>query len=523
MKRGNNLKNVYFLCYSRYVILVAYILKKTLHENDKVTLIISDGMANEEHLSEYISGTGLWDDVILFHEEGEEPIWVENEVKRFVNTHSIDYFYVAHIMRCASHFFLKYLKHDTEINMFDEGCITLDWISSYNYYTRNGLEAGWVDFDFERVDNIYSFFPSITTAFGKAIVKGIELESIISDQFIDEINLLFNYKYKKETVDILFIDNNGATAGLYSKEYEKYCINNVLGYKNTDNCYIKIKPSENKEVLKEKYGKYNVKFINGGMVPFEVIYLNMIKFGCIPKMIIAVNSAMIWNMAVINQIMNIKLDIVLLVKIMSEYYIDNELADETKFIINRYISSLNVGNDIYIPSTWEELYDIFSERCNLFKETNKDGLLLYEHEWLKSQYMNMLRKEKYIYNPRIYILNKWLDSIYDGKSIADYFRNRGVSKVILYGVGYFGNLFIKAVRGTELTIEFIIQTHVDTSEKMLGDIEIYSLSSYAGIKEQYRYPILITAVGKENEIKKLIVENDIKNEIIMFRDIVDAI
>lgn len=517
------MKNVYFLCYSRYVILVAYILKKTLHENDKVTLVISDGMANEEHLSEYIGGTGLWDDVILFHEEGEEPVWVENEVKRFINAHSIDYFYVAHIMRCASHFFLKYLKHDTEINMFDEGCITLDWISSYNYHTRDGLEAGWVDFDFDRVDNIYSFFPSITTAFGKAIVKGIELESIISSQFIDEINLLFNYKYKKETVDILFVDSNGSTAGLFSKEYEKYCIDNVLGTINTDNCYIKIKPSESKEVLKEKYGKYNVKFINGGMVPFEVIYLNMIRFGCVPQMIIAVNSAMIWNMAKMNRIMNIKLDIVLLVKIMSECYIDNELADETKSIINRYISNLNFENDIYIPSTWEELYDIFSESSNLFKETNKDGLLLYENKWFKSQYMNMIRNEKYIYNLRIYILNKWLDSIYDGKLVVDYFGNKGVSKIILYGVGYFGNLFIKAVRGTKLTIELIIKTQVSASEKMLGDIEICSLSSYVEIKDQYRYPILITAVGQENEIKKIIAENDIKNEIIIFRDIVDAI
>lgn len=515
------MKNVYFLCYSRYVIFVAYILKKTLHQNDKVTLIISDGTANEENISEHIRSTGLWDEVILFHEKGEKPASVEKEVIEFVNSHNIDYFYVAHIMRCASHFFMKYLKENTEINMFDEGCITLDWISSYHFFTQKGLATGWVDFDFERVNNIYSFFPTITKAFGKAVVKPIELESIISNQFIDELNLLFDYEYKKENVEVLFIDSNGASAGFYTTEYEQHYIDNVLRHINTDNCYIKIKPSESKKVIEDKYGKYNVKFIHGGMVPFEVIYLNMIKSDCFPEMIITVNSAIIWNMLLINQIKHIKLDIVLLIKAISEYYIDDYWVDEAMLNINSYMSSLNSGNEIHIPSTWGEVYDIFSSRRELFKDFEKDELMEYELKWLRSQYMNLLRKERYITNPRFYILNKWFDSIYSGKTIVDYFRKKNIQKIILYGIGYFGDIFIKAVRETELEIEFIIVTNV--GEPQIIDIPIYSLYSYKEIKEQYQYPILITAIGRENEVKELLIKNEIHNEIILFSDIVDAL
>ena len=44
------MKKVYFLCYSRYGIFVAYLLRKALHQNDESVLIISDDMSNEDNI-----------------------------------------------------------------------------------------------------------------------------------------------------------------------------------------------------------------------------------------------------------------------------------------------------------------------------------------------------------------------------------------------------------------------------------------------------------------------------------------
>lgn len=517
------MKKVYFLCYSRYGIFVAYLLRKALHQNDESVLIISDDMSNEDNISEHIRNTGLWDEVILFREKGQEPAVVGKRVNNFVNSHEIDCFYVAHIMRCASHFFTKYLHKDTEINVFDEGTITMDLLGNYNLYTRSGLRTGWVEFEFARVNNIYSFFAMITKPFGKAVVKQIEMKNIINTQFVEELNQQFDYAYKQEKIDVLYVDTNGASAGLYTKEYEQYCINNVLEYINTEKCYIKIKPSESKKVIQEKYGKYNVRFIHGGMVPFEVIYLNMIKSGCFPKLIITVSTTMIWNMLLINQAKHIDMKMILLLDLMSECYIDEHWRIEELDSTKKYLQCLNCEDKVYLPKDWGELYAIFEKYKDFFKMPKKDEWKERELVWFKRQYMKLLREEKYVTKPRFLTLHKWVDSLYQGKAIANYFEKRNIHKIIMYGIGYYGDIFLKAMRGTRLNIELIIVTNISEPQFMVSDIQVCSLDSYKEKKEQYPYPILITAVGKDNEIKEILDKNKIDNEIILFKDIIDKL
>lgn len=69
-----------------------------------------------------------------------------------------------------------------------------------------------------------------------------------------------------------------------------------------------------------------------------------------------------------------------------------------------------------------------------------------------------------------YILNLWLTHKEDGKEIVTYFEKMNYHRIAIYGVGYLGKHLIKELKGTEITIDYVI----DKKEKELtNDIDIY--------------------------------------------------
>ena len=509
-------KNVYFLCYSRYVIFVAYILKEMLFKDDKVHLIIPDSTHNYDGLVEQMERSKCWDEVLPFQEIDDIGI-VKQRVKDFVQHNKIDIFFVAHIMRSASHFFTKYLPDTTEINMFDEGCITLDFLGIYKNYCRHGLADGWTNFHFKRIRNIYSFFPDITKAFFQAKVKGIEFSYIINKEFVEKINRMYEYEYIRQDIEILYIDSNLATAGLYSHSYDQFCIDNILENIDCSKCYVKRKPAVKEYELYKKYEKYNIRYIEGGMVPFEIIYLNMIINDNLPQLIICTNSAAIWNINYLNVIFKRKLDIVVLIDIVKTYYWDVNFREDVQRRLQLYNTYFPENYKVISPKTWDELYD-FMERYHFFIKPDINIIKERELECIKKEYLEICHRELHFYRPRFKEAYNWIKQLAQGKSVDEKLLNSNEKKIVVYGVGDFAKLFLESIDKKQIHIECFIVTKASEEKKYKG-IKILSVNEFIIDENINKLPILISAVGSEEEIKYILREKEFLGKIYTFSDL----
>ena len=80
-----------------------------------------------------------------------------------------------------------------EVNFFDEGSISVDWLSGYRYWTRNGLPKGMPEFDFNRAENFYVLFPEATAEIGRAKIEGIDIGAVLNDNLektVADLNLI---------------------------------------------------------------------------------------------------------------------------------------------------------------------------------------------------------------------------------------------------------------------------------------------------------------------------------------------
>lgn len=350
------MRKIYFLCYSRYVMMIAYMIKELYHKNDECVMIISDEIANENGIIEHVAHQGLWNNVVRLEEKNKSYHEINRVVDEFINNHQIDVFYTAHIMRYASHYFVEKLNEATKINMYDEGIISLDIISGYKEWCKKIHKEGMVEFRFDRIKKFFVLFPQITTSFGNVQIEGINIHGLITNaNFVNDLNNLFQYEHELFDKKFLIIDADIAVQGDVSQEYENMCASkliNILGAK--DSC-IKIKPSEKIEVITKKYNHSDVSFISNGLVPFEVQYLNWIVSKKYPKVIVAFPTTLIWNMLLINENFDVdEMEFISIAKIMSKEYFDSSIATNMLNKIEKYKTCFSNVDNINIPKDWDE-------------------------------------------------------------------------------------------------------------------------------------------------------------------------
>ena len=517
-------KNIVFLCYSRYVLFVAYCLKVLLHKNDVCTLIISDVINNENGIIEHIKKLGFWDRVIEFNENGIKIDQIVDNVKQFIESEEIDIFYTANILRCASHSFVHFLKANTEVNMFDEGIISLDLLGGYNFFETKVKRVGNIEFDFSRISKFYVFFPSITKKFGDVQVESINIARLLHqniERFIEQLNELFDYHYVIKNKKIMFIDSDMASQGSITQEYENHCIDNIMKIVSVNQCIVKLKPSISQKMFEMKYSKYNLKFFNEGNVPFEVVYLNAMINNDLPELIIALPTTAIWNINLINQEMGIKnIDIVSLSAIMYKYFYSPGNGDDMMDKLQKYQTCFNSSYVVRLPKTWNELYEYINNKYDNYCKKEIKMWDTYEYEWLIQEYnrLSLLYMENEI-RIRNSVLTKWVSMNIRGIKIEQFFLDKGIDNIILYGYGIFGKLFIEAIDGLKFKIQYIIKSTVTEKEKYINNIPIISVEEYSVQTKDSTIPILITAVGKETEIFHIINTRRIKNKVYRFMDI----
>lgn len=65
-----------------------------------------------------------------------------------------------------------------------------------------------------------------------------------------------------------------------------------------------------------------------------------------------------------------------------------------------------------------------------------------------------LRMERNLSN--MLVFNDWLEYIYKGNRIEQYFKDNQYSKIIIYGDGYIGSRLLQALSGTEIEIAAVM-------------------------------------------------------------------
>lgn len=495
-------KNILFFCYSRYVIFMAYLLRKQLGEENTYTLLISDTIEKENGIAEYLNELGIWQKVSLFHEKGRTSEEVKNAIAEYIQNNSIDVFFVSHIMRCSSHWFVKMLPNDTEVNLFDEGIISLDLLNGYKYWSRRGLPSGWPEFDFERINNFFVLYPSITKSVGKAKIRALDLDRLLKSNLegiVNELNLMFNYTYEPIEEDIVIIDADIAVQGSVTQEYENYCVENMLRDLDIEKCIVKIKPSVSERLINEKYGKYNLKFMNNGVVPFEVIYLNCIIHNQLPKMFIAFPTTLLWNLILINQILQIaSCKMISIANIMKDYYHVPGNAEDMMERIKQYQRCFGSEYMVELPETWSG----YVECIRNVSLSNEEMLSIErsEKKWLLNMYHHNLNNSgtSDFFKKRSTVLYKWLRAVYEEKQFSSFFEQEGIDKIVIYGSGEFALLLYQELKNSNVQITDVIKTTVGEEEYFYTH-RVIDLQAYMEKHYKKNVPVVLTAVGRENE------------------------
>lgn len=516
-----HMKNIFFLCHSRYTIFVAYFIKKIYHEKDHCTLIVSDWIEDSDIFAD--NSNKIWDRVIMLEEKIVEPSEVKKNVIDLIEKYEINVFYISHVMQCASHFFSHYLKEDIEVNLIDEGIISLDLLRGYEHFSRKGLPFGWMDFSFNRIDNFYVLYPQITKKIGNATIIKLDLKKMLTERLeetVNDLNYLFNYQYIPLDSKILFVDSDLAAQHYITQKYENHCIDNVMHYLNIAECTVKIKPSLSEDMLKIKYGKYSLKFLTGGNIPFEIIYLNCLIHRDMIPIIIALPTTLIWNLILINESCEIEnCSIISLAEIMYFHFFDIEEGKDMLNKVYAYQSCFRKGYEARIPKTWDDFFDEISsknknlciaDRCNFMEE---------EYQWEVEQ-NRLFYLEEMIFSAKYQVIKRWFFLEMNKVPIYQFFLDRGIKHIVLYGMGVFGNLLMQNIDQQQVVIDCIILTK--ENPRLKTEIPICLVSQYKQEAED-RVPILITAVGKEKEVIDIIHQNNIKNQILSFSEIMRSL
>lgn len=65
------------------------------------------------------------------------------------------------------------------------------------------------------------------------------------------------------------------------------------------------------------------------------------------------------------------------------------------------------------------------------------------------------------------LFNSWLEFIYSGGSIDQYFHNHGYKKIMIYGNGYIGKRLSQALLGTDIEVVAVMDKEVSSDKEKL--------------------------------------------------------
>lgn len=523
-----------FLCFSKYVVFVAYAIKNIYHYQDECILILSDSAQQfDEKFARNVKASGIWSDVITLKEFNEETSEIEYQVDELLRQ-DINCFYIANIMRCSCHYLTYRAAPDVEIIVMDEGSSTLNLADEYKFWIRKGLPLQWKEFNFEKINKMRVFFPEITKNPTNIPIEFIDLKQLFTVktpyEIVKEINFMFSYQYKELERSIILIDTHISKTNEYSTEFENYCANQILCMLEPGNIIIKSAPSDSMEYVLDKYPFDEISVYAEKDIPFEVIYLNYIVNRNLPKMVISMPSTLIWNINLLHQAMEIQdVEMISLVGIVKDF---NCIPERRKKFWKEQLLYNSVFKEKYkvkIPFDWYALLQIFQTYDQLKEQKTEQDLLKEDNFFLRSSYVKVLEKRNEQSDHTQFLLKKqnaYMDILYKilrlknhGTNLSQILKEQDISEVVIYGTGIIGKTLYEELKESKITIQCFAQT-----EK--GDYSAIDDKMVLGVDElkdfiQESTVIIITMPFLLEEMKHVLLKYRIRNRVVSLFDMVN--
>lgn len=364
------MQHVAFLAHSVYTIFTSYIVKRQYFDRQKSILILSDDMAEVVKIYHYAVQSGVWDIVIMLNEHGKNKRNVARQLDVILKKYEIAAFCIANLWRKATHYLSNALSAQQKLIMIDEGTATFDLKYTYNYYWESMGHTidNFGEFHFDRVDVIIGVMPQLIKYPFDVIVKRMNIAEVFlqdKERTVSELNTIFGYQYKPIKETYMLIDNDFKDAMLNADEKNmRMQCSKLLENKKV---WIKIKPCMGMAKIKERYllGDNCVYF--NEMVPFEVIYLNIIFNRDIIPDIIMFPTSIMMNIVHINLGLDIKgVRMILLYNLLLKHGVYWKEKRMYWYFLGRYLRVLIRKNMISNPKTWKKAAQLVS---NYSKDT----------------------------------------------------------------------------------------------------------------------------------------------------------
>ena len=95
------------------------------------------------------------------------------------------------------------------------------------------------------------------------------------------------------------------------------------------------------------------------------------------------------------------------------------------------------------------------------------------------------------------LLNQWLITKQDGKSILDYFHRNGIKSIAIYGMSYVGERVYDELKDTDVTVKYAIDKN---AENIYADVDIILPDE----DMEYVDAIIVTPVLFFDEIEEML-------------------
>lgn len=389
---------ILFKCTSAYTVFISVVLSELYYSNDYRVLLISDTNKPLMNFIDSFKSTSIWDETVILNEGSFEKSDVEKQVFNILENYSIDIFHLF-LYDLYSLTFMKYIPKKTKIILTEEGTMTYQPLKHYKedfekfkenkdlFQNINDLKMDW-----ERIDEIFLFEPRLFDRSINKPVKKIDIEYLLKDytkrnDLVNKLNKLFSYSLKKKDYEIVYFDTYLCNRNYISLDYEKYYLKNIIDIIRKYNYIIKLHPNEEKDFYKIRYNNITVNIESNSLVPWEVIYLNIIHYYPDKRLIlISTCSTSMYNTQIIGKSVFNNIYIIYLSKITKDYLLDSKTLDFEINNIKRF-KELSYNSKIYTPENFTEfrkiIDDIYNEKRTYVINYEENIELL----WLRNEYL----------------------------------------------------------------------------------------------------------------------------------------
>jgi predicted HAD superfamily hydrolase len=361
-------KRVIFDASTPYQLLTNIIISKNYYSSDiKILLLHKSRFEDIENLHKRLVDSDLFDEVYIMKEVANYPVMLPillDQIAQY-DLCSADIFHFSSYSSVFSTKIYNSIKDSAKIYLTEEGLASYNLARSYQEYidTFDGkIRADKIDLD--RIDKIFVYNKELFMSDIDIPLEQINVDNIFDNrEFIEKLNYIFDYKYKKIKEHNIFFTQNFLAYNVVSKE-DIYNFFEKLSTILKDDLIINLHPFDSAVDI---YKSLGIKILDGiKQVPWELILINHINNSTKDdklNMISVSSTSLSCNELLLNGIKkDMKIESIYLYKLFDTPYND-------RYAHNVYSITTRLGIEYKVVESFEELKDESISIDQIYKDS----------------------------------------------------------------------------------------------------------------------------------------------------------